>query len=239
MRYAIIGGSNGLGFSIANKLLRNGNKVDVYDIAYPEFEHANFNYYKLDLMSDDFHHLKTNSDLYNGVIYTAGVGKLNYFDQYTNNDVDTNIRINLSSLIKVILLFANRIKSENDFYFMCISSIAGLVASPLFSIYSASKAGVCKYTEAVNTELEMGGFKNRITNIVATSFKGTSFNGGKTDLNLLEDLANELMEAMIDRETLHKVNESLIDSIIERYQTNPNKFACESYEYKINSGRFK
>ena len=239
MKYIIVGGSGGLGLAIANKLLKLNNEVIIYDIKEPEIELNNAVYKRINLAEDDINIMQNDLDNANGLIYTAGIGRVDYFNNYSFKDIELTITINLTSLIKILSLSSKKLLSNERFDCLCISSIAGLVASPLFSIYSASKAGVCKYIEAVNTEIGKLGYDNRITNVVATSFNGTGFNGGETDINQLSDLADYIIDSMKNRIELCKVNEKLIDSIINRYYDNPKKYALESFEYKIRNKRIK
>ena len=214
MKYVIIGGSRGLGLSIANILLRKNNEIVVFDINPLEIPNEKIIYKRFDLTKDDFLLLKNDIENSDGVIFTAGIGRVAFFNDYNFDEIERTISIDLISLIKIITISSDRIMTKNDFYFMCISSIAGLVSSPLFSVYSAAKAGVCKYVEAVNTELLKSKCNNRITNVVATSFDGTAFNGGKTNLLCLESLSEYLIESMLRKDEICKVNNELIDSII-------------------------
>lgn len=235
--YVIIGGSNGLGLAFAQELSKLNYNLIIYDIIKPSIDIKNCQYKKIDLSKDDISCLQEDISNSNGLIYTAGIGKVKQFNEIDFQEIDRTINVNLNSLIKVITMCSDKLLSNDNFDCMCISSIAGLVSSPLFSVYSASKAGVCKYVEAVNTELIKMNSKNRITNVVATAFKGTGFNGLKTDLKELNNLSLELLDAMNNKEIIHKVNENLINSIIARYNESPSKFSLESYDYKINKGR--
>ncbi len=235
----VIGGSNGLGLSISSKLIRKGYKVLIYDIIEPKINFGGFLFKKIDLSKDDIAIMTDDISSADMVIYTAGIGRVDKFNKYSFNDIDKTIDIDLKSLVKVITLSSNNLLTKNNFKCCCISSIAGLVVSPLFSVYSAAKAGVCKYIEAVNTELEKNGSNNRITNVVATSFQGTSFNGGNTDLTSLSTISDLILDSMMKSEELCMINKELIGSIIARYQEDSKKFALESYEYKISKGRIK
>ena len=235
--YIVIGGSSGLGLAIVKELIKRDCSIVIYDIKEPEYKFENVTFHKFDLCKDDINSLLSEINDSNGIIYTAGLGRVDYFNNYSFNEIEIVFSVNTISLIKIITLSNHKILSKSNFYFMCVSSIAGLVSSPLFSIYSASKAGVCKYVEAVNTELEKLGFENRITNIVATSFPGTCFNGGNTELEKLENIAHFAIDSMFNRIEIVKINGELIDSIINRYITDNKKFSRESYDYKINNKR--
>lgn len=238
MNYLVIGGSNGIGAALVNYLSSDeGNNIIICDKVEPIVNSSNISYVKIDLFKEDISKIKKYIDESDAIIYTSGIGRVDYFKNFTSLEIKKNIQINLIAFMDVVSLAYGKLASKNDFKMLCISSIAGLVSSPLFSVYSASKAGMCKFVEAVNTELRMSGSNNLITNIVATSFKGTSFNGNKTDLNILENLANEIIESMEKREELHFINADLVNSILDRYTTNPKKFSNESFQYKIDGNR--
>lgn len=56
-------------------------------------------------------------------------------------------------------------QKNKNFYCAVMGSIAGLVSSPLFALYGATKAAVCSLTESLNIELEKSGSNNRILNV--------------------------------------------------------------------------
>lgn len=120
-----------------------------------------------------------------------------------------------------------------------MGSIAGWVSSPLFALYSATKAALCKAIEALNVELEMCGTPNRILNVSPGSIKGTRFNGGDNDLSLTSALAAEIVERMLAGETLFIPDyEEVYKGVIDRYRADAHQFGVDSYRYKMKSGRF-
>ena len=56
------------------------------------------------------------------------------------------------------------------------------------------KASLKIFIESVNVELEKAGSKNKIMNVSPGSIKGTSFNKGRTDLDVTRPLAIEIIE---------------------------------------------
>ena len=77
------------------------------------------------------------------------------------------------------------------------------------------------------------GFENRILDVSPGSIKGTAFNGGKTDLTSLENLANEILNNLFLRKTIFipHYNE-VYKNVLLRYQQNPSDFGTQSYHYK-------
>jgi glycerol-3-phosphate cytidylyltransferase len=71
------------------------------------------------------------------------------------------------------------------------------------------------------------------------SIKGTRFNGGNNDLSLTKQLALDIIKQMCARATIYIPEyEETFRGVIDRYQTNPHQYGLDSYEYKMNSGRF-
>ena len=121
-----------------------------------------------------------------------------------------------------------------------MTSISGRIASPLFSIYSATKSALFRGIEAINAELAMTGSSNRILEISPGSIKGTSFNGGTTDVDKITGLASSIISAMKNHdEVLIPEYDTIYHNVIERYTNNPHQFSAESYTYKINQNRIQ
>ena len=236
----IVGGSNGIGFAIASELSKRGNPVIILDTVMPFSQIDNCTYIKTDLSmldNDLFEELRNDNDV-NTVFITAGFGRICEFDSISETEIDKLYKVNAISATKIIRMFYQRIKSDEGFYFGVMGSIAGLVSSPLFSVYSATKASVCKLIEALNIELEASNTTNRILNVSPGSIKGTKFNGGENDVSLTRNLAIEIVDRLYSRETLYIPDyEKICKGVIDRYNNDSHKFGLDSYEYKIQSGR--
>ena len=139
---------------------------------------------------------------------------------------------------KIIKRYYHKLRSESDFYCAVMGSIAGHVSSPLFSVYGASKAGLCAFLENVNIELACEGSKNRILDVSPGSIKGTNFSGKGNDLSLLDDLSSNIYSRMMNRETLYIPQyDEVYGDVIRRYREDPAKYGMESYQYKTRGGR--
>ncbi|MBE6787424.1 MAG: SDR family NAD(P)-dependent oxidoreductase [Ruminococcaceae bacterium] len=236
----VVGGSNGLGAATVKKLLsQNYEKVYIVDMSEPSITSENTDFIRFNLINDN-PQILAQFDNVNTLIVTAGVGRLDYFQNLTNNEIETSFQINAVSLIKTIKAFYNKINSNNDFYCAVISSIAGLVSSPLYSVYSASKAAVSKFVEALNAELEGQNVKNRILSVCPGFIDGTKFHGGdSTNFDLVMPLVDEIFEKMINRETQFIPNPEVYQNVLERYHQNPQKFGLESYNYKLEKNNIE
>ena len=234
----IIGGSNGIGLAIALDLSKSVSWVVIADKVEPNVNTPDNVYYeKVNLLNRDYGFLDKYDDI-DCLIYTAGYGRVAPFESITAAEIQNQFQVNSISAISVLNYFYHRIQDERPFYCAVMGSIAGLVSSPLFALYSATKASICKGIEAMNIELEVSGTSNRILNVSPGSIKGTRFNGGDNDLSLTQDLAHEIINRMVARETLFIPDyENVFKGVIERYQEDPHQFGVDSYNYKIENGR--
>jgi hypothetical protein len=92
----------------------------------------------------------------------------------------------------------------------------------------------------VNVELEKAGYANRILNVSPGSIKGTGFNQGTTELELIEGLATEIISHLDARDDLFIPQyEEIFRNVLERYHADFREEGRHSYDYKLNSGRVK
>lgn len=239
----VVGGGNGIGLAIADNLIKQGYYVSIVDLHDP---HDNitkpemYDYYPCNLLYFDdllFEKLANDEDV-SCLVITAGIGRVADFEYLHYAEVKNLMNINATSLMEIIRIFYSRIKNTKPFYCAVMGSIAGLVSSPMFSAYAASKAAVCRFVESLNIELEAAGVDNRILNVSPGSIQGTSFNGGKTDLTKVSDLAEDICQHMIQRECVFIPQyDEIFKGVIERYHTDAHEYGMHSYQYKINSGR--
>ena len=236
----VIGGANGIGLAIAIQLAKaEASNVVIVDRVQPEMElPGNITYEYGNLLDANLSFLDAHGDA-DGLVFTAGFGRVAPFETIIENEIYNQFQVNAISPINVLRYFYPRLKEDKPFYCAVMGSIAGFVSSPLFALYSATKGAVCKAIEAINIELEMAGSPNRVLNVSPGSIKGTRFNGGPNDLSQTEALAAEIVEKMHARETLFIPEyDTIFKGVIERYQADAHQFGVDSYNYKMESGRF-
>ena len=239
----VVGGSNGIGLAITNQLIKKGYFVNILDIKMPDenliYDKALYEYHFIDLLHLDVFDLEKlkNDREVEVLMLTAGFGRVAPFEALSVIEIQNIMQVNASSTIQILKYFYDRIKSDKDFYTGVMVSIAGIVSSPLFSVYAASKAALNRMIESVNIELEEEGGYNRILNISPGSIKGTAFNGGKTDLTLTSNLAEEIVEHFMNKDVLFIPEyDEVFHSVIDRYKKDEHQFGVESYQYKMASG---
>lgn len=236
----VIGGASGIGLAVAMKLAYNCEKVLVADRKSPLIKlPANISFIEVNLLTTDFSWLDNCNDI-DTLFYSAGFGRVAPFESLKQKEIENLFVVNTISAFKVLNHFMPKIKSKESFYCGVSTCIAGRIASPLFSIYGATKSALFRGIEAINAELAMSGSKNRILEISPGSIKGTSFNGGATEINELQRLASDIICAMTNHdEVLIPEYDSIFKNVIERYHKNPHQFSEESYKYKIEGNRLQ
>lgn len=234
----VIGGSNGIGLAISLQLACETTHVTIVDRVEPEIIlPVNVTYRCVNLLNTDYSFLNDYIDI-DTLIITAGFGRVTTFDQIQPIEIDNSFRVNTASVMQILHYFYPRMCKQEPFYCAVMGSIAGLVVSPLFALYGATKAAICNGIESLNIELEMAGSRNKILNVSPGSIKGTRFNGGQNDLAQTESLAKDIIARMQARETLFIPQyDEIFRGVLERYHSDPHQYGVDSYKYKMQNGR--
>ena len=90
----------------------------------------------------------------------AGYGRLDWLETLAPAaDIDTQINVNLRGLIQVTRAVLPSMLARRAGSIINMSSVAGLIAAPMYSIYAASKYGVRGFTDALRRELSPFGIQ--------------------------------------------------------------------------------
>lgn len=239
----IVGGANGIGLSMATILAKREETEKVYIVdkaeLAEEFQNEKIESVQFDLTSSDYSLFDGFADI-DGLIITAGFGRLALFKDVPEEMISTYFNVNTIPVIRIIKHFYDKLMGREDFFCGVMVSIAGFMSSPFFSLYGATKAALKIFIESVNVELEKSGSTNRVLNVSPGSIKGTSFNGGATDLSETEMLAKEIIQHIESKDDLFipKYDE-VFHEVLERYHADFRKEGLHSYDYKLLSGRLK
>lgn len=239
----IVGGSNGIGLALSKSLIERGYFLEICDRSEPDggmLPPESYHYTYCNLLDFDevlFSTLASDPDV-EILMITAGIGRVADFQAHHVAEIDKMLTIDTVSTIKIFRIFYDRIRGKAPFYTGVMGSISGWLSTPAASVYAAAKAGVVRFVESVNIELEVAGTGNRILEVSPASFKGSRFYGGKNDLSLTGPLAEQILEHLFAHETRYipKYDETF-KAVLERYHNDPHEYGLHSYEYKKDSGR--
>ena len=236
MKALVVGGSSGIGLSIVLNLLGKAEYEGVYVVdknPFPaDYSCDRVTYIPCDLSMGDYSCLDGAGDI--GALYiTAGFGHLKFFQELSEAYIQGSFAVNAVAPIQIIRHYYDRMLAAEDFTCAVMVSIAGRLSSPLFSVYSATKAALSKVIEAVNVELDVQGSKNRSLEVSPGSLKGTGFTGGASQPELTAALAEEIIDHAMRHERLFIPQyEEVFKGVIARYEADAHKFGVESYWYK-------
>ena len=242
----IVGGSNGIGLAIVKSLINRDYFVEIIDCVCPDksigLQNDNYRYLFCNLLDfdDSLFEMIAKDPAVNFLMITAGFGRVTNFENLRVSEIDDILKVNTLAGIKIIKIFYERIRKDNNFYCGMMGSISGLISSPMFSVYAASKAALCRFIESVNIELEVNGSNNRILNVSPGSIKGTRFNGGENNIELTKQLAENIVTRALNREELFIPEyDCIYKGVLQRYHDDPHSFGVSSYKYKLESGRVR
>lgn len=90
----------------------------------------------------------------------AGFGRLGWFEQLNSErDIQTQINVNLTGLIEVTHAVLPYMLAQRSGHIINMSSVAGWIAAPMYSVYAATKFGVRGFTDALRREVGVNGIK--------------------------------------------------------------------------------
>lgn len=239
----VVGGSNGIGLAISKSLIDRGYFVEICDKSCPDEslldeENYSFNYCNLlDFDENIFSLMATDEDV-EVLMITAGIGRVADFQYHHISEIDKMLTVDTVSTLKIIRIFYDRILNDKSFYAGVMGSISGWLSTPSASVYSAAKAGVVRFVESVNIELEAYGSNNRILDVSPACFKGSKFYGENNDLSITGPFAEDILTYLFSRKTrfIPQYEEKYKD-VLERYMKDPHEYGLHSFNYKKNSGR--
>ena len=155
MKIFIVGGSSGIGLSLAKRYASLGNEVAICGtneekLKKIEQSNTNIKIYKVDVRSkeelksaiDDFS--KGNLDL---MINSAGIYTNNRTTKLTDKEAYAMIDINLTGVLNTFEAVRDMMFKNNRGHIAIVSSIAGLLDYPKASVYARTKMtimGVCE-----------------------------------------------------------------------------------------------
>ncbi|HET9907919.1 MAG TPA: SDR family oxidoreductase [Anaerolineales bacterium] len=107
--------------------------------------------------------VQTVLDLYRKIdilFNNAGFGAVDWFEKFKpERDIETMIRVNLIGTMLVTRTVLPHMLSRREGHIINMASVAGLIAAPTISTYSASKYGVRAFTDSLRREVSPFGIR--------------------------------------------------------------------------------
>jgi len=130
------------------------------------------------------------------LVNNAGGGvTIKEVSEFTVEEIDTTIKLNLNSVIYGCRAFSEMMKGQRSGTMINISSVCARQCWPTWSVYAAAKAGVLNFSKGMY--LEMQPYNVRVSCVVpssaSTGFQSACGIGETTDKLLPEDIAETVL----------------------------------------------
>ncbi len=202
----ITGASSGYGKATAKAFKDNGDTVVMTARNYDKLEQARKEVggdmaFSMDVTkpSDWENAVKIIKEKYGRLdilVNNAGGGiTIKEVSEFTTEEIDSTIKLNLNSVIYGCRAFAPMMKEQKCGTMINISSVCARQCWPTWSVYAAAKAGVLNFSKGMY--LEMQPHNVRVTCVVpssaSTGFQSACGIGETTDKLLPEDIAETVL----------------------------------------------
>ncbi len=151
--YLIIGGSSGIGKTLAHQLSQSGHQVfATYHKTEPDLDSPNLHYHRLNVL-DDLQYLDFLPEELAGVVYCPGSIMLRPFDRIKHVDFEADYKLQVIGAIKIIQLALPRLKKSKNGSIVLFSTVAVQTGMPFHTQVAASKGAIEGLTRALAAEL--------------------------------------------------------------------------------------
>lgn len=204
----VTGSSSGIGFSITKKLLNCGAKVIGIARNHSKFSIDHPNYVTYDVEMSDLNNLnkvmnkiiKENNEI-TGLISNAGYGEFGPLENFSIEQINSFISVNLTSHIVVTKLILPHLKKRKMGDIIFIGSEAGLLGSKNGSLYCSAKFGLRGFSQSIRHDTSTSNIRVCIINpgMVRTKFfKNLKFSPGNDVDNAInsDDIANAVINVI-------------------------------------------
>lgn len=236
MVVVISGASSGIGESTAKYFSNKGDKVyslsrrikQDKDITYLSCDITDINQIKESIKK--IIELEGKIDL---LINNAGMGISGAVEYHSEDEINKIINVNLVGLVnltKEVIPYLRKSKG----IIINISSVAGILAIPFQAMYSASKAAIISFSDALKNELRP--FKVRVTSVLPGDTK-TGFTEAREkslDHNEYGNRINNSVSKM-EKDEQKGVSPIKVSKVIYKVskKKNPNTYYIVGFSYKL------
>ena len=215
-RAVVTGGSRGIGFAIAKRLLQDGMEVIATGTSQNDTSPDGAIYFQVDFLKDDsvneFIEFLKNEKI-DVLINNAGVNKIGKFAEIDISDFDRIMRVNLRSPFLLCQAVIPYMKERKWGRIINLTSIFSSISKEYRASYSSSKFGLDGMTTSLAAELSEFGI---LSNSVAPGFIDTDLTR-----NILGEKGITMLEGQIPMKRLGKASEiaSLISWLVSDENT--------------------
>ncbi|MDZ7690143.1 MAG: SDR family NAD(P)-dependent oxidoreductase [Balneolaceae bacterium] len=133
------------------------------------------------------------------LINNAGVVSAGLLEEISDQDISTQIEVNLTGLIFMTKHFLPLLKDSDEAALMNISSGLGYIAMPFYSVYAATKAGVKHFSEGMRREL--ADYPIHVMTVYPTSTDTPMMETANTgDMDSPQNVARASIEGLLNRD---------------------------------------
>lgn len=167
----ITGASRGLGFTLVKQLLSSGYRVAATSRSVTELQRSVRSYdplyflpLEVDLTNTDAIHNSIDQTIaafskVDVIVNNAGYGMEGTVEELNEKDMHAIFAINVFASISVIKWALPYMRKQHSGHIINISSVAGFVGAPGWSVYSATKSALIAFSEVLALDLHDLGIK--------------------------------------------------------------------------------
>ncbi|MDH5216279.1 MAG: SDR family oxidoreductase [Gammaproteobacteria bacterium] len=197
----VSGASSGIGEAVVEALLNEGVSVVGASRRKPKlndaagFYHVEVDFSDLDQLPRRLKEIAKQYDNISAIVSCAGAGQFGSIEEFSFDQIDKLIQLNLTSHIFVAKQFVPALRKLDSSDVIFIGSEAAVSGGRRGAVYSASKFGLRGFSQALRDECAKSGVRVSLINpgmVKTPFFDRLSFRPGKEEENYIEpaDVAN-------------------------------------------------
>jgi 3-oxoacyl-[acyl-carrier protein] reductase len=222
----VTGGARGIGRSIAEKLRDTHAKVFVWDLHEPSFHGVSFAQIDVSDPASIAQGLSGIEGTVDILVNNAGyIGAATSVLEFEPAEWRRSIEINLMSFYQVCRHVVPLMKRSGYGRVVNMASIAGKEGSPLFSAYSAAKAGVIAFTKSFGKEL------------ADTNIRVNAIAPGVIDTELLQQVSPADVRRMIDKSPMKRLGTVEEVAALALWLCSEDCSFCTGATFDVSGGR--
>ena len=202
--FLITGSSSGIGRATAVQLLEAGHTIVGIARRPANIEHSNYRHIEMDLgqldtLPEQLDKLTAQYPQIDGIIFCAGYGRFGSLEEFSYNQIQSLLDLNLNSQIWLTRTYLPLLKKQNHGELVFIGSEAALNGGKRGAVYCAAKFGLRGFTQALRQECASSSIRVTLINpgMVRTDYFGElDFKPGAAPDNAIE--ADDVAQVILD-----------------------------------------